>query len=154
MTDTTSGDAKITKPWYGILTATATPFNSDLSVDFDKYAEHVQWLASNGTHGVVPNGSLGEYQVLTAEERAQVLQTAIEAAPKGFSVVAGVGAYGAVESRKWAEHAAELGAGAVMLLPPNAYRANDDEVLAHYKEVGIEWSRRRSENSVPRFRDF
>jgi len=136
MTDTTSGDAKITKPWYGILTATATPFNSDLSVDFDKYAEHVQWLASNGTHGVVPNGSLGEYQVLTAEERAQVLQTAIEAAPKGFSVVAGVGAYGAVESRKWAEHAAELGAGAVMLLPPNAYRANDDEVLAHYKEVG------------------
>jgi len=136
MTKTTSDNSNITKPWHGILTATATPFNADLSVNFDKYAEHVQWLAANGTHGVVPNGSLGEYQVLTSEERAKVLQTAIEAAPRGFSVVAGVGAYGAVESRKWAEHAAELGAGAVMLLPPNAYRANDDEVIAHYKEVG------------------
>ena len=45
-------------------------------------------------------------------------------------------AYGAAESRKWAEHAQKAGAGAVMLLPPNAYRASDDEVIAHYKEVG------------------
>ena len=126
----------MTKPWHGILTATATPFSKDLEIDFEKYAEHVKWLAANGTHGVVPNGSLGEYQVLTNEERARVLETAIEAAPSGFHVVAGIGAYGASESRKWAEHAASLGASAVMLLPPNAYRANDDEVVAHYKEVG------------------
>lgn len=128
--------SNFTKPWHGILTATATPFTSSLEVDFQKYFEHVQWLAANGTQGVVPNGSLGEYQVLTPEERAAILKTAIDAAPKGFHVVAGVGAYGAKESRKWAEHAAENGAGAVMLLPPNAYRANDDEVIAHYKEVG------------------
>ena len=125
----------MTKPWHGILTATATPFKENLDVDFDKYAEHVQWLAANGTHGVVPNGSLGEYQVLTAEERGKMLETALAAAPTGFHVVAGVGAYGANESRRWAEHAAERGAGAVMLLPPNAYRANDDEVVAHFKEV-------------------
>ena len=124
------------KPWHGILTATATPFNAHLEIDYQKYAEHVQWLAENGTQGVVPNGSLGEYQVLSDEERAKILTTAIEAAPSGFHVVAGVGAYGAKESRKWAEHAAEAGAGAVMLLPPNAYRANEDEVVAHYKEVG------------------
>ena len=125
----------MTKPWHGILTATATPFKANLDVDFDKYAEHVQWLAANGTHGVVPNGSLGEYQVLTSDERGKMLETALAAAPAGFHVVAGVGAYGAYESRRWAEHAAEKGAGAVMLLPPNAYRANDDEVVAHYKEV-------------------
>lgn len=124
------------KPWHGILTATATPFDSHLEIDYEKYAGHVQWLADNGTQGVVPNGSLGEYQVLSDEERAKILITAIEAAPAGFHVVAGIGAYGAKESRKWAEHAAAAGAGAVMLLPPNAYRANDDEVVAHYKEVG------------------
>ena len=125
----------MTRPGHGILTATATPFKANLDVDFDKYAEHVQWLAANGTHGVVPNGSLGEYQVLTSDERGKMLETALAAAPEGFHVVAGVGAYGAYESRRWAEHAAERGAGAVMLLPPNAYRANDDEVVAHYKEV-------------------
>lgn len=124
------------KPWHGILTATATPFRKDLSVDFDRYAEHIQWLAANDTQGAITNGSLGEYQVLTAEERTKTLQTSIAAAPKGFPIIAGVGAYGAIESRHWAEVAAEAGAAALMLLPPTGYRANDDEVIAHYKEVG------------------
>lgn len=124
------------KPWQGVLTATATPFTAELAIDFDRYQEHVSWLAANGTHGVAVNGSLGEYQVLTEAERSQLVKAAIEAAPVGFNVVPGVGAYGATESRRWAEHAASLGAKAVMCLPPNAYRANDDEVLAHFKEVG------------------
>jgi dihydrodipicolinate synthase/N-acetylneuraminate lyase len=124
------------KPWQGILTATATPFKKDLSIDFDKYAEHIKWLASFGHLGVIPNGSLGEYQVLTKEERSEMVHCAISAAPKGFHVVPGVAAYGAFEARTWAEQAAESGASAVMLLPPTSYRANDDEVVAHYQEVG------------------
>lgn len=124
------------KPWQGILTATATPFKEDLTLDYDSYTEHIQWLAVNGTHGAVTNGSLGEYQVLTSKERERLLETSIAAAPKGFSIVAGIGAYGADESRRWAEHAAQAGASCVMLLPPTSYRANDEEVVAHYREVG------------------
>ncbi len=126
----------MTNPWNGVLTATATPYKSDLSIDYDKYAEHVSWLAENGTHGVIPNGSLGEYQVLTHEERAKMVEVAVAASPAGFNVVPGVAAYGAAESCKWAEQAMNAGAKTVMLLPPNAYRASDDEVVAHYKEVG------------------
>jgi len=122
--------------WHGVLTATATPFTANLEVDFDGYQDHVRWLAENGTSGVVVNGSLGEYQVLTDEERTQMVKSALAAAPAGFSVVPGVGAYGASEARRWAEQAAGLGAKVVMCLPPNAYRATDDEVLAHFKEVG------------------
>ncbi len=29
------------RPWRGLYTATALPFNDDLSVDYDSYAEHV-----------------------------------------------------------------------------------------------------------------
>jgi 4-hydroxy-tetrahydrodipicolinate synthase len=47
----------------------------------------------------------------------------------------GVAAYGAAEARGWAENAAEAGAPAVMLLPPNSYRADERAVLAHYREV-------------------
>jgi 4-hydroxy-tetrahydrodipicolinate synthase len=124
------------QPWHGVLVATALPFRDDLSVDLDRYGEHVRWLAENGCHGVVPNGSLGEYQVLTPEERAAVVRTAVEAAPDGFSVVPGVGAYGALESRRWAEQAAALGCPAVLALPPNAYRAEESAVLGHYRELG------------------
>jgi dihydrodipicolinate synthase/N-acetylneuraminate lyase len=123
------------KPWHGVLVATALPYRADLSVDLDRYAEHVSWLAANGCHGVVPNGSLGEYQVLTTEERAAVVRTAVEAAPEGFVVMPGVGAYGALESRRWAEQAAEAGAQVVMALPPNAYRGDERALVEHYREI-------------------
>ena len=123
------------QPWHGVLVATALPYRDDLSVDLDRYAEHVRWLADNGCDGVCPNGSLGEYQVLTDQERAAVVRTAVEAAPPGFTVMPGVGAYGAQEARRWAEQAAEAGAQVVMALPPNAYRGDERAVLEHYREI-------------------
>ncbi|MFB6549104.1 dihydrodipicolinate synthase family protein [Streptomyces sp. NPDC056405] len=122
------------RPWRGVLVATALPLNDDLSVDHDAYADHCAWLVANGCDGVVPNGSLGEYQVLTPEERARVVETAV-AAVGGERVMPGVAAYGSAEARRWAEQAREAGCRAVMLLPPNAYRADERSVLAHYAEV-------------------
>ncbi|MFF8811256.1 dihydrodipicolinate synthase family protein [Streptomyces pactum] len=124
-----------TSPWRGIMVATALPFRDDLSVDYDAYAEHVRWLLDNGCDGVVPNGSLGEYQTLTAEERARVVRIAVEAAGNPARVMPGVAAYGSAEARRWAEQAAAAGCGSVLLLPPNAYRADEASVRAHYAEV-------------------
>ncbi|GAA3116383.1 dihydrodipicolinate synthase family protein [Streptomyces rectiviolaceus] len=124
-----------TRPWRGIMVATTLPLRDDLSVDHNAYAEHVRWLLDNGCDGVVPNGSLGEYQTLTDEERARVVRTAVEAAGDGARVMPGVAAYGSGEARRWAEHAAEEGCGSVLLLPPNAYRADEPAVRAHYAEV-------------------
>ncbi|RSS60016.1 dihydrodipicolinate synthase family protein [Streptomyces sp. WAC01280] len=122
-------------PWHGVMVATALPLRDDRSVDYDAYAEHVAWLIANGCDGVVPNGSLGEYQTLTDEERGRVVRTAVEAAGDGARVMPGVSAYGSAEARRWAEQAAEAGAGSVLLLPPNAYRADERAVRAHYAEV-------------------
>ena len=124
-----------TKPWHGVLVANALPYNSELEVDFDRYGEHVAWLAASGCDGITPNGSLGEYQVLTPEERTRVVETAVAAAPDGFSVIPGVAAYGSREAVRWAEVAATAGAAGVMLLPPNAYRADERSVLEHYRAV-------------------
>jgi dihydrodipicolinate synthase/N-acetylneuraminate lyase len=121
--------------WRGLLVATATPFDRELRIDLDRYAEHVRWLAESGCDGVVPNGSLGEYQVLDPDERAAVVQTAVQAAPSGFAVVPGVSAYGAREAAAWTERAAALGCPAVMALPPNAYRADPAAVVAHFREI-------------------
>lgn len=124
----------------GVLVATAVPFRNDLSLDLDRYAEHVRWLADSGCHGVCPNGSLGEYIALTEDERAAVVRAAVEAAPDGFLVVPGVGSPSGPESRRWAEQAAHAGADGVLVLPPNSYRADDRETLAHFRtvaEVGL-----------------
>ncbi len=122
-----------TQPWRGIHVATALPFHDDLSVDYDGFAEHVRWLAEHGMDGVTPNGSLGEYQTLTDEERARVVEVAVEAAPDGFGVMPGAAAYGSGETCRWIEQAAVAGAHSVLLLPPNAFRADREAVVDHYR---------------------
>src|SRR5581483_4493368 len=97
---------QMSKPWHGVLVATALPLTRELAVDYERYAEHVAWLVASGCDGVVPNGSLGEYQTLTPEERARVVRTAAEAIG-AERVMPGVAAYGAAEARRWAEQAAE-----------------------------------------------
>jgi dihydrodipicolinate synthase/N-acetylneuraminate lyase len=121
--------------WNGVLVASALPLRDDLTIDLDRYSEHVAWLAAEGCDGVTPNGSLGEYQTLTAAERSQVVRAAVAAGPDGFTVMPGVAAYGSAEACRWAEDAADAGCPAVMLLPPNAYRADERAVVEHYRAV-------------------
>ncbi|WP_433545238.1 dihydrodipicolinate synthase family protein [Streptomyces sp. CA-294286] len=132
--NTTFGAGDRRRPWHGIMVATTLPFRDDLTVDHDAYAAQVSRLLAEGCDGVVPNGSLGEYQTLTDEERTQVVRTAVDVAG-GDRVMPGVAAYGSAASRRWAEQAARAGAGSVLLLPPNAFKADAGAVRAHYAEV-------------------
>src|SRR5262249_35186235 len=107
----------------GVVVATALPFDGDLRVDLDRYAEHCRWLIDNGCHGVGPNGSLGEYSSLTDEERRSVARTAIDTVGDDGIVVVGVHAPGSHQAKRWAELAAEDGADGLLCLPPTMYRA-------------------------------
>ncbi|GAA1322445.1 dihydrodipicolinate synthase family protein [Streptomyces sanglieri] len=124
-----------TRPWHGVMVATPITLRDDCTIDYDAYADHVRQLIEAGCDGVVPNGSLGEYQTLTDSEREQVVRVAVEAAGDGNRVMPGVAAYGSAESRRWTEQAAAAGAGSVLLLPPNGYRCEEAAVRAHYADV-------------------
>lgn len=125
----------------GVVVATALPYREDtsapagLAVDHDRYAEHCDWLISEGCRGVGPNGSLGEYSSLTDDERRRVVQTAVSTVGDRGIVIAGVHAPGSHLARHWAEIAAEDGADAVLCLPPTMYRASHSQVIDHFTEV-------------------
>ncbi len=130
----------------GVIVATALAFKEDasapagLAVDYDRFAEHCDWLIRNGCRGVGPNGSLGEYSSLTDEERRRVVQVAVETVGDRGIVVAGVHGVGWHQAQQWARYAQEDGAHGVLLLPPTIYRASDSEVVEHFTrvaEVGI-----------------
>ncbi len=123
------------EPWHGVLVANPVALDRQMEIDFDRYAEHIAWLAASGCDGITPNGSLGEYQTLTDDERARLVLTAMEAAPEGFAVIPAVGAYGSREAVRWVEQSAEAGAPAVMALPPNSYRCDERSVLDHYRAL-------------------
>jgi 4-hydroxy-tetrahydrodipicolinate synthase len=125
----------------GVVVATTLAFKEDasapggLAVDYDKFAEHCDWLIRNGVRGVGPNGSLGEYSSLTPEERRRVIQVAVEAVAGRGLVIAGAHGVGWHQAQKWAELAQEDGADGVLLLPPIVYRANDEEIVEHFSKV-------------------
>lgn len=121
------------QPWHGVLVASALPLRENLTIDFDLLAEHVRFLAENGCDGISVNGSLGEYHTLSVAERSQVVTTAVQAAPEGFQVMVGTGAYGSQESRYWADQAADAGATSLLSLPPNAYAAARSDIIDHYR---------------------
>lgn len=125
----------------GVVVATTLPFKEDasapagLAVDWDKFAEHCDFLMNEGCRGVGPNGSLGEYEALTDEERRKVIQVAVKAVDGRGIVIAGVHGTGWHTAKKWAEYAKEDGADGLLLLPPTIYKANDDEIVEHFAKV-------------------
>jgi 4-hydroxy-tetrahydrodipicolinate synthase len=119
----------------GVLAATTIPLRADGSLDISRYQEHCSWLVEQGVSGLVPNGSLGEYETLTDPERAEVVTAAIQAAGGRAIVVPGVSGKGAAEATGWAEQAAAAGATAVMALPPTSHLPTEPEVIAHFAAI-------------------
>lgn len=119
----------------GVFAAATIPLRGDGRVDLGRYREHCAWLVSQGVTGIVPNGSLGEYETLTDDERAAVAAAAMEAAGDSAMVVPGVSGRSAAEAVWWAEHALRLGAPAVMALPPTSHRPSAEEIVAHFAQV-------------------
>lgn len=115
-----------------IFAATPAFFDDDLKFDAARLAEHFAWLGENGVGGLTPNGSLGEYQALSDEERSEAVRVAVDVAGSQMQVLPGIAAPTTDLSLRWAEQARDAGAHGVMALPPTGYRASEAEVLAHY----------------------
>jgi 1-pyrroline-4-hydroxy-2-carboxylate deaminase len=119
----------------GVYAATTTPFGTDGTADLDRFATHCSWLIDGGVAGLIPNGSLGEYEALSGAERADLVEAAIAAADGRVPVVPGVSGKSAAEACRWAEQASRAGAAAVMALPPTSHKPTPDEVVAHFAEI-------------------
>lgn len=119
----------------GVYVATTTPFGPDGSLDLDGFRAHCRWLVDAGIAGLVPNGSLGEYESLDPDERRAVVEAAVEAADGRAKVVPGVSAPSSTMARAHAEHAASVGAAGVMALPPVIHPATHEEIVAHFADI-------------------
>jgi 1-pyrroline-4-hydroxy-2-carboxylate deaminase len=119
----------------GVYVASTTLFQAEGPVDFDACQTHWARLADGGVTGVIPCGSLGEYEALTDDERAGVVKSAMDSVGKLVEVVPGVSAKSGGEARRWAEQAGNAGCRAVMCLPPTSHAPTVEEVVAHFREV-------------------
>jgi dihydrodipicolinate synthase/N-acetylneuraminate lyase len=103
----------------GILAAVTTPFTADGSaVDEPVIKTQVERLLAAGIHGLVPTGTTGEFMTLTPTEYRRVVELYVQAAAGRVPVVAGVGALSTKDAVELARDFEQLGADAIMIVPP------------------------------------
>jgi 4-hydroxy-tetrahydrodipicolinate synthase len=119
----------------GIIPAVTTPFDAADQVDVAALKANCEAMIEAGVHGFVATGTMGEAGSLSSEERRTVVKAVVEAAAGRVPVTVGVSSGSALASLAYALDAKNLGATAIMSLPPLGYRADEDEVVAFFTEI-------------------
>ena len=122
-------------PFGRLLTAMATPFKVDGSVDLDGVAKVADHLMNHGHDGVVVSGTTGESPTTTTDEDGETLRAVIDAVAGRGKVVAGVGTNSTAHSVELAEQAAKAGADGILLVTPYYNKPAQPAVLAHFTTV-------------------
>jgi 4-hydroxy-tetrahydrodipicolinate synthase len=122
-------------PFGTVLTAMATAFHGDGTVDLEGTARIAEHLINHGHDGVVVSGTTGEAPTTTVPEDGLILQAVMEAIGDRASVVAGVGTNSTAHSVELTEQAAKLGAHGVLVVTPYYNKPSQAGVLHHFRAV-------------------
>lgn len=120
--------------WKGVMPATLTQFNADLSIDHALMAEHGQWLIGHGCSAIVVHGSLGEGATLSFDEKVALQKTYVAAVPD-TPIIPGIAALSTKECVDLAKAAKDNGCRGLMVLPPYLYSSDWREMKAHMTAV-------------------
>jgi 4-hydroxy-tetrahydrodipicolinate synthase len=121
----------------GVIPAVLLPFREDLSIDEASYRSHLRDIAAvEGISAVTVNAHASEVASCTFDEQRRVLAIAKEELGP-LPIVNGVYADGSLEAARIAKMAAEGGASALLVFPPNLYYFGQrpDMALAHFKRI-------------------
>ena len=118
----------------GSIPPLITPFKRG-EVDYEKYAELVNFQIEQGSHGILVNGTTAEPSTLTTAERNHLVTLAIHTAAGRVPIVAATGSQSLAESRLLTEHALSEGADALLIVTPYYIRPPQRGLIAYYLEL-------------------
>jgi dihydrodipicolinate synthase/N-acetylneuraminate lyase len=98
----------------GTMPALMTPCGPDRRPDFDALVKMGKHLIGAGMSGLVYCGSMGDWPLLTIEQRMEGVERLTKA---GLPVVVGTGAQNTEQAAALARHAKEKGARGLMIIP-------------------------------------
>jgi 4-hydroxy-tetrahydrodipicolinate synthase len=119
-----------------VLTAVATPFSEDGSINFDAFRRLCAHLYENGSDGLVVAGTTGEAPTLTDAERIDLFAAAVEVAREhGGTVIAGTGTYSTAHSVHLTRDAHGVGVDGFLVVTPYYNKPPPRGVVAHFEAI-------------------
>ena len=122
-------------PFGRMLTAMATAFHDDGSVDLEGTARIATHLVDHGNDGVVVSGTTGESPTTSVAEDGEILAAVKDAVGDRATVVAGVGTNATAHSVELALQAAKIGVDGLLLVTPYYNKPGQAGVLHHFRKV-------------------
>ncbi len=119
----------------GVGVALVTPFNEDLSVDFDSLTKLVEYNIENGISYLVVLGTTAEAATLSADEKKQVIDHIIKVNNKRLPLVLGIGGNNTLEVKRQIEEADLSAFEAVLSVSPYYNKPNQEGLYQHYKAL-------------------
>ena len=117
----------------GCMPALMTPCGANRKPDFDALVKKGNELISLGMSAVIYCGSMGDWPLLADEERMQGVERLVDA---NIPVIVGTGAVNTKFAVRHAEHAAQVGALGLMVIPRVLSRGSSASAQKeHFKAV-------------------
>lgn len=118
----------------GVLPVFQTPYLDDESIDFPTLSREIDWLFENGAAGIVM-AMVSEILRLSTPEREALAKNACRFARDRAPVIVSVGSESTVVSERFAQHAEECGAAAIMAIPPITIAADGPGLKRYYQRI-------------------
>lgn len=115
------------------LTAMATPFRADGSLDLDAAQRLATHLVDHGHDGLVVSGTTGESPTTSDDEKDRLLRAVIEAVGDRARVVAGSGTYDTHQTIELSQAAEKAGASGLLIVTPYYNRPPQEALVRHFE---------------------
>ncbi|MDF2368572.1 dihydrodipicolinate synthase family protein [Sneathiella sp.] len=120
--------------WKGVIPAVTTKFKEDISLDHAEMERCFALQMDAGCHGLIACGTLGEGNMLTHDERLEVLKLCKQATGDKPALLT-ISEPGEREACALAKRAKAAGADGLMIVPSPIYHTNPEETVATLKAI-------------------
>ena len=119
----------------GVGVALVTPFNEDLSVDFDSLTRLIDYNIDNGTNFLVVLGTTAEAATLSKEEKEKVIAHITKINNNRLPLVLGIGGNNTAEVKQQILDTDLSDFEAVLSVSPYYNKPNQEGLYQHYKAL-------------------
>lgn len=126
---------KHTVDWKGYIPAISTPFLKNGDIDLEGWETLLKWFVKEGMHGLVINGTTGEWFSQTKEDMDQLFTTASEVVGDKIPMIAGCTGYTADQVIQHAELAEKSNMDGVLVAPPPYIVPTKEEIVSYYQSI-------------------
>ena len=119
----------------GAGVAIVTPMKENGEVNYEKFAEMIEFQIANGTDAIIVCGTTGESSTLTHEEHLDVIKYCTEKVAGRIPVVAGTGSNCTETAVYLSGEAEKYGVDGLLLVSPYYNKATQNGLYTHFKTI-------------------